>query len=153
VLWHWIPFGMDLWFYLILAFSLLLGFLRGKGIQKLQLSNDRKFYERVGVKYIKRFVQDGDLVKKQAGKKVAFRVIKSRLQAIKYLKTISMYERYHLIGFAFFSLSSIHSFFYQKYFLSFFIFLANFIYNVLPILLQQYNKKRIEALIRNGSTQ
>jgi hypothetical protein len=116
VLWHWIPFGMDLWFYLILAFSLLLGFLPGKGIQKLQLSNDRKFYERVGVKYIKRFVQDGDLVKKQAGKKVAFRVIKSRSQAIKYLKTISMYERYHLIGFAFFSLSSIHIFFTRNIF-------------------------------------
>lgn len=152
VLWYWIPFGLDPLLYLILAFSLLLGFVPAKGIQKLQLSHGRKFYEQAGVKYIKRLVQDGDWVNKQTGKKEASRIIESRSQAIRYLKTISLYERYHLMGFAFFFLSSVHSFFYQEFLLSLFIFLANFIYNALPILLQQYNKLRIQQLIRKQHT-
>jgi hypothetical protein len=49
VLWYWIPFGMDSWLCLILGLSLLLGFVPAKGIQKLQLSHERKFYEQAGV--------------------------------------------------------------------------------------------------------
>jgi len=113
-----------------------------------QLSRRSKYYERLGVKKIRFFVQDGNWrwsVSKD--KQAAIKLIGSRSQAAKYLKTVKMYERYHLICLVFFSLSGYHAFAHNRIGLAIIITLSNVVYNVCPMLLQQYNRVRIEAIL------
>lgn len=148
VLWYWSAFRVNAGLFFILALSMIPAFFPEKWLQKMQISKSRKFYERAGVNFIKKFVQDGDIVHGRANKKARNLVVHNRDKASRYLKTISMYERYHLVAFDFFFLTSVHALFHGRYLLSFLIFLANIIYNIFPLLLQQYNKMRIHRLIR-----
>ena len=151
VLWYWSSFRVNAELFFILALSMIPAFFPENWLQKMQISKSRKFYERAGVNFIKKFVQDGDIVHGSAKKKTGNLVVHNRNKAYRYLKTISMYERYHLVAFDFFFLSSVHALFNSQYLLSFLIFLANIIYNVFPLLLQQYNKMRIHRLIQASS--
>ncbi len=68
--------------------------------------------------------------------------------AEKYLKTIDMYERFHLICGCFFLLTSIHAFACGAWLAGGLILAANGIFNVAAIILQQYNRLRIHRLLR-----
>jgi hypothetical protein len=115
----------------------------------LQLNNTSKFYERFGVKFIRRFVQNGDYVTRHIKKSYPrYKLIKDRTQALKYIKTIMMYERYHFLCFVFFLLTAIAAIAGHHYFHFALIILCNIIYNVCPIMLQQYNRTRVLSLIR-----
>jgi hypothetical protein len=110
----------------------------------MQLSAAPKFYERFGVKTIRRFVQDGDIASKRL--RSEGRVIMNKARAQKYLQTIEMYERYHFLCFVFFLLTSFHAAANSKAAAALIIAACNIIYNVYPLLLQQYNKARILKL-------
>jgi len=113
-----------------------------------QLSRRPKYYERLGVKKIRYFVQDGNWRWSGSKDKPApVKLIGSRSQAANYLKTVIMYERYHLICLIFFSLSGYHALIHNRVGLAIIITLSNVIYNVCPMLLQQYNRARIEAIV------
>jgi glycosyl-4,4'-diaponeurosporenoate acyltransferase len=109
------------------------------------LSSNRRFYERIGVRQVRRFVQNGDVAKGMAGKEKE-KVVNNVSQARYYLKTISMYERFHWICFIFFLFTAILCFYKMRIELGFMIFIANLLFNVSSILLQQYNKIRIRNL-------
>jgi hypothetical protein len=114
----------------------------------LQLSNSVRLYEKLGIKFIRKFVQDGEFARRlQQKAQPGFRFIKDKRQAVAYLNTIRMYERFHILCFTFFMLTFIHSVCYHNYTLAAIIFLANIIYNVYPILLQQYNGIKIERIL------
>ncbi|HEX3074275.1 MAG TPA: hypothetical protein VHP30_11745, partial [Ignavibacteriales bacterium] len=103
-----------------------------------------KFYERFGVKTVRRFVQDGDIA---AGRlRTGGRVIMNKARAQKYLNTIEMYERYQFLCLIFFLLTSLHVAANGRIAAALIIAACNVIYNVYPILLQQYNKARILKL-------
>src|ERR1700743_2022404 len=61
----------------------------------LQLSQQPAFYEKLGVKCIRRFVQDGDNFKCR-------KVIHNLESARRYQSTVRMYERFHLLCLIFF---------------------------------------------------
>lgn len=110
----------------------------------MQLSGAPKFYERFGVKIIRRFVQDGDIASKSL--RSGGRVIMNKARAQKYLNTIEMYERYHFLCLIFFLLTSLHAAANSRIAAALIIAACNIIYNVYPMLLQQYNKARILKL-------
>jgi hypothetical protein len=56
---------------------------------------------------------------------------------------IAIYERFHLICLDFFFVSFVYAIFQDAFFLSFLILLSNIVYNIIPILIQQYNKLRL----------
>jgi hypothetical protein len=115
----------------------------------LQLSNNPKFYESIGVKLIRKLVQSGDLVNKFNRKSnPQHTVIKGKINALKYMQTIVMYERYHFICFVFFLLTTVYTIINAQYSFTLIIIIANIIYNICPILLQQYNRARLAKLIR-----
>jgi hypothetical protein len=115
----------------------------------LQLSNNPKFYESIGVKLIRKLVQNGDLVNKFNRKSnPQHTVIKGKTNALKYMQTIVMYERYHFICFVFFLLTTVYTIINAQYSFTLIIIIANIIYNICPILLQQYNRARLAKLIR-----
>jgi hypothetical protein len=142
VVWLWIRTGIGLWFYLFLLCSLITGMLPGYFYNKLQLSHDRALYEKVGVKQIRKVVQNGDWIKK-LGRSNELQIVRNRSQAKQYLRIIAMYERYHWVCFAFFSLSCIYAFYGGYVVEGILVIGANVIYNVATILLQQYNKLKV----------
>ena len=143
VLLFWINEGINLYFYLSIAFALILGILPEKILNRLMLSSNRKFYERLGVRFIRNFVQNGDAVKAMTNTRNRF-IIHGVFQAQQYLKTIAMYERFHWICFTFFLFTAIRCFFTGNFKLGLAISAANVLYNLSTILLQQYNKIRIK---------
>jgi hypothetical protein len=115
----------------------------------LQISNNPKFYESIGVKLIRKLVQNGDLVNKFNRKgNPQYTVIKGKTNALKYMQTVVMYERYHFICFIFFLLTTVYTIINAQYSFTLIIIIANIIYNICPILLQQYNRARLAKLTR-----
>ncbi len=141
ILVFWSVSGHMVYCYCFLAISLI-GLIIPAGW--LQLSNNPKLYESLGIRFIKKFVQNGDFANRFARRSnPAYRVIKGKANAVQYAKTIVMYERYHLLCLVFFTATAIFAIVQQHYLLSAFIILGNIIYNVCPVLLQQYNRARL----------
>lgn len=147
VLDYWYHTGINNWFIVSIVISTLIGFAPGKFYRQLHFSKRRSFYENLGVKIIRKFVQNGDLVKKVQTEKDST-IIKDVASAKRYLLTLEMYSRFHWVCFCFFSLSSFHAIFTGRILTSLVILLANLLYNFSAILLQQYNKMRIDKILR-----
>lgn len=112
-----------------------------------QLSYNRRFYESLGVKWVRRFVQDGELVSRFARRRMPdHRVIRNKAAGRSYLKTVAMYERYHFLCFLFFLFSGVHAALSGRLAMALLLFVCNIVYNVYPILLQQFNRIRLERL-------
>jgi len=124
--------------------SLLVYLIPNKWLNSLNLSKQRKTYEKFGLKTFRYFVQDGTLVNRLQNRKTNPRIIRNREQALKYLKTIGIQERFHYCFLVLFSLTTLCAFFAARPILGLFILLSNILYNVYPILLQQYNRLRID---------
>ena len=147
VFWFWFQEGIDnIYFYVFLGVALFFGALLGKILSKFTLSADKKVYEKYGIKFIRKFVQNGDIVNSRTNG-LGAPSIKGKAKARDYLKTIAMYERYHWICLLFFLLTTIYGFFNEHFLLGFSILAANFLYNLIPIFLQQYNKIRIKKIV------
>jgi len=115
----------------------------------LQLSNNPQFYEGLGVKQIRKVVQNGEFINKFIRKNNPhYKIIKSKTNAVKYMQTVVMYERYHLICFLFFLFTAVYAIIAAQYAFALIIIIANTIYNICPILLQQYNRARLARLKR-----
>ncbi|ETZ22356.1 hypothetical protein [Pedobacter sp. V48] len=129
--------------------SVLIYVIPNQWLRKLAISNDKKMYERIGVKLLLYVVQNGTLVnriQRKYYKKPG--IIRNRKQAQDYLKTILMQEKFHYCCFTLFLLSAVSAFSTQKPGIGLLIMLCNILYNVYPILLQQYNRLRIQKLLR-----
>ncbi len=146
VLWFWIEEGINVYFYLFLAAAFFIMIVPVKILNGFMLSSSRNFYERLGVKRIRKFVQNGDTVKSLSGKQ-GQQIVSGVLQAQRYLKTIAMYERFHWACFIFFLLTAILCFARGYILPGLMLIIANIIYNLTTILLQQYNKIRIRKLL------
>jgi hypothetical protein len=139
-----IAFWMDadtFWLHIFIGISVVSLLLPAK---LLQLSSNPKFYEGLGVKFIRKLVQGGDYANRLIKRKnPQYKLIKDKAHAAQYMRTIIMYERYHFMCFIFFLLTAIYALIYLRYGFFALIIIANIIYNVCPILLQQYNRARV----------
>jgi len=152
VYYHWHFSGLDGWFYLFLAISLLAALLPEKAYTYLAYSRRCSAYETLGVKIIRKFAQNGDFTAGIAGGRADDqRTVRSVGTARQYLRTVAMYERFHWTCFVFFLLSTVHAYTSGKYWTGTFIIVANVVFNVSTLLLQQYNKLRIHRLIVSRS--
>ena len=147
VLIFWIGNGIDGSFYVSLGAGLLMMVLPGKALDALTLSLNRRSYERLQVRLIRRFVQNGDMAKKMASASRAS-IVHNPDQAKGYLKTIAMYERFHWACFVFFLSTTVLCFVHHRRILGLLTIAANIVYNVSTLLLQQYNKIRIKRILR-----
>lgn len=133
----WSLHGIGWPFYALLLISLTAFIFPEKLFSKLKISKDIRVYRRLGVKFIRRFAQDGDF---QPNKGIRG-----------YLNKIRMFERYHFCCLIFFQASSVYACYFEEYLLAFLIFFCNILYNVFPILLQQYNRMRIIKILKQQS--
>ncbi len=96
---------------IFITLSILTYAIPPKWLLILTISKNRKVYERIGVKLLLFFVQNGTLVnriQKWYGKKTG--LIQNRIQAQSYLKAIAMQERFHYCCFVLFSLTTLCAF-------------------------------------------
>lgn len=146
---YWFSEGLSAWFYLFIGLSTIPAFLSRNFFDRIQLSRNAKFYERLGVRFIRKFVQHGDFATRLARKShPAHPIIRQIVNPEGYLSTIAMYERFHFVCFAFFLLTSIVAMVQGRYLAALTIVMSNGVYNVCPILLQQFNRIRVLNLHR-----
>ncbi|WP_460685639.1 glycosyl-4,4'-diaponeurosporenoate acyltransferase CrtO family protein [Niabella aquatica] len=149
IFWFWFKEGINnIYFRLFLGIALIIGLLPRSILNLLTFSSQRNFYERLGVKFIRKFVQNGDAVNSLNHTK-GIANAKGKKHFRTYTKTIAMYERYHWICLTFFLLTTLYCFAYGYVKFGILISIANTLYNFCPILLQQYNKLRIKKLFND----
>jgi hypothetical protein len=122
-----------------LAISLFPGLIPAKYFSQLQVSRSRRFYESLSIKSLQSLTQDGRLVSTLAKRKNQH----TRTAHKNYKSKIAMYEKYHIVCLTFFLISLGYAIHQRAYLISSLIFISNIIYNVIPILIQQYNKLRL----------
>ena len=146
---YWLSVGLSPPFYIFIAISFIPVFLSQKLMAKLQLSKSTRFYERLGVRVIRRFVQHGDIANRISRKnKPGYQVITQKSNPAAYLKTIAMYERFHLMCLLFFLFTTVAALLDGRFIIAILIMISNIIYNFYPILLQQFNRIRILRLTK-----
>ena len=122
-----------------LAISVLPVLIPAKYFSLLQISRSRRFYESLSIKSLQSLTQDGRLVTTLAKGKSQH----TRAAHKNYKSKIAMYEKFHMFCLAFFLVSFAYAIYQQAFLTSFLIFMSNIIYNIIPLLIQQYNKLRL----------
>jgi len=145
----WMAAGDFLILYILIALSLCILFLPDGFYQNVQLSKEAGYYEKMGLRFFRRFTQDGDLITKILTKgQVEFKSRRTRASLMSYLKQIEGYERYHMTCLVFFTLTTLYAIGLANFGIALLTTLSNIVYNVIPLLLQQYNRLRITKLKR-----
>lgn len=111
---------------------------------KLQLSNSREFYERLGVKLAQSLSQNGKFVNaliKRTGHAEHY-VVRTRNDLRRYRTQILGYQRFHVACLLFFFISMMRALILGAFDFFIGILIMNVVYNVYPLLIQQYNTLR-----------
>lgn len=148
VCWYWYVAGWDVWAWIFSGASILAGLLPRQVLRRLRFARDRRGYERLGVKTFRKLTQDGDWANAASGS--AGNTIAHIDGAAKYLSTINMYERFHVMCGFFFLFTTVHAMVYGYWLTGGLVLVANFVFNGAAIILQQYNRLRIETLLRRA---
>lgn len=147
VLAFWLALGVNLTFFVSIAVSLCVLFLPDRIYNQLQLSENALYYEKMGIRFFRKFTQDGDLITKVLAKGQGYSSKRTtKKDFLKYERNIEAYERYHLTCLAFFLLTTTYAILLANFAIALMITFSNVLYNFFPLLLQQYNKLRIKKL-------
>lgn len=139
---------MDLqWVCIFLAISLLTLLFPGVFFDHIHLSKTTAVYKKIGVKFINKFTQNGDLVNGLIRKRFPkYNVISGRIITHKkVLQQTYFFEKFHLLMFVFFILTTIYCLIKNEYLWALGISVTNLFYNIYPILLQQYIRIRLNS--------
>jgi cell division protein FtsW (lipid II flippase) len=134
------------WLYAFLAVSSLAFFLPASFFGAIQLGNTTAIYHKLGLRAIRKYTQDGTLVNRLIRQKdAAYNPVQtSSVQS--HLKKAAANERFHGAVFIFFLLTTIYALAGCHWGWAAVFTISNLVYNVYPILLQQYNRIRFRQL-------
>ena len=135
------------WFYISLSISLLVLFIPQKIFNSLQVSKNLIFYKKTGVCFINNLLQNGTIMNRVIKRKFpGYKSFSKEGMALKRLfNQTYMFEKFHFMLFIFFLETILFALINKDYLWAFFIFIANIIYNIYPVLLQQYIRLRINS--------
>ena len=132
-------------FYIFLIPSLIPMFFRNSFIDKLQIGKTVRFYKRLGVHLINQVAQNGVIINRLIKRKFPeHKVVTNNKSSIAGLNNQTyIFEKFHLILFLFFSLTTIFAFAKGHLIWACVILLTNVAYNIYPNLLQQYIRLKL----------
>ena len=106
----------------------------------IQLSSTPAIYRKVGVHFINRFTQHGAIVNQWVRKKYpTYKVVPLNRQAIqRHYRQTYMFEKFHFMLFVFFAVMMCYALVKEYIGWSLVLLVTNILYNIYPILLQQY---------------
>lgn len=126
-----------------LGISLLLAMLP---IRVFRIGLSRQTLEKMVIHFVGYVVQDGKYINRRVRKKRQNNIFIYGAKRESFNRRSVMYERYHLCCFFFFLVSAFLALFAQRFMLSAFLLIANILYNIFPILLQQYYRLRVQGI-------
>ncbi|TCD11088.1 hypothetical protein EZ449_06235 [Pedobacter frigidisoli] len=149
IVWYWYVYWDPLLFSVFILLRLVMACFK---LSLYQISINRALYERFGIRIVRRFVQDGDVVNNFYRQTPNTDKMTKKNSYEKLLNKTTMYERFHLFCLMFFALSDLLAVINKNYTAAVLILIGNIIYNLYPIMLQQYNRIRISKLIARKSS-
>ena len=141
------------WLYVAGAISVTTLFLPRITLNKLQLGTTTAVYHKLGVHYINRVTQNGTFINNLIRRKYPhYKVVGNTRQDIQlhYRKTY-MFERFHYLLLCFFTCIIIYALVQEQYGWAGLLLLTNILYNMYPILLQQYVRIKLEPFVSHSS--
>jgi hypothetical protein len=140
------------WIYIFLALSLPVLLLPNGVYDAMQISRTTAVYERIGIRIVRKFTQDGDWVNRMIRRKFPkYKVFDSYPSIRRHLRKAYTIEKIHFAFFLFFLYASLYALVNKSFFWAGLIMLTNLIFNIYPNLLQQYNRLRLRQLMRRSS--
>jgi hypothetical protein len=135
-------------FWIFLGTSLFALFLPNKMLDRLRIGRTRRIYKRLGVHWVNKITQNGELINKWVRKKYPDHkaVTPDRASISKLISQSYLFEKFHLIVFLFFGFTNIHALVKGHWGWAVVILLTNIAYNVYPNLLQQYMRMRLSGI-------
>ncbi|RYU96325.1 glycosyl-4,4'-diaponeurosporenoate acyltransferase CrtO family protein [Emticicia agri] len=135
--------------YVFGGISCIVIFIPVSWLNQIQLSQSSKVYARIGIRFIKKYTQDGDRVNQFIKKQhPQYKYIANKHDIKKLIGKSYMQEKFHYLIFIFFLCLTIYALMLGLIGWAVFIAIANIIYNLYPIFLQQYNRIRINYLLK-----
>lgn len=136
------------WFYTFLGISIPGYFLPKSFFRKIHVGKTQKFYQRAGVSFFKKFTQNGDIVNNLIKRKYPdYKVVTTNKMSIKkFLAQSYMFEQFHFVFFLFFVFAMVYALVNLYFWWAVIIGVTNIMYNIYPILLQQYLRMRFTAM-------
>lgn len=146
--------GMPLrWVIILGLFSFLTGFLPRSFFDRIRLGNTTAIYHKIGIRTIRKFTQDGDWVNGLLRSRFAdYKEVTPTASVKKHLRKAAVNERFHFMLFVFFLGATGCALLEGRIGWTAFLVISNLLYNVYPILLQQYNRLRLNRLLGRSST-
>lgn len=147
----WLAAGPGVSMFVLIAISLCVLFLPENMYSRMQVSENPVHYEKIGVKIFRIFTQDGDMITRVLAKDQGrIKIGKMREGLLSLGKKIAVYERYHLTCLVFFLLTTLYAAVRADFAIAVIITMANVLYNLYPLFLQQYNKLRVNKIRDRG---
>jgi hypothetical protein len=140
------------WFCTFLAVSLVPIFLKNSILDKLQIAHSPGTYKRLGVHWVNKVAQGGDIINGLVRRKYPEHkiVTRSRSSITGLVRQTYIFEKFHWILFLYFSFTTVYALTKGHWGWTFGITLNNIAYNVYPNFLQQYVRLKLRALRGRG---
>jgi hypothetical protein len=140
--------------FLFVGISILPVFLSNAIIDKMQVAKRAASYKKLGVGVVQQLSQNGQIIKSIIRRRYpAYQVLRRDQKSIKALLLQTyVFEKFHLALFVFFCLISYYAFSKGLANWSAVFFLLNVLYNVYPILLQQFIRVKLSLYVGKNKT-
>ncbi len=140
--------------FILLGMSLLPIFFPKSFFDAIQLSRNPSFYQRIGVKYVNKFAQNGTVLNRYMKKKYPkFKpVTTSKLSLSKNYHQTYFFEKFHFSLFIFYTAITVFALARSHLLWTLILSICNLFYNIYPNLLQQYMRLKLGSAIKRSST-
>jgi hypothetical protein len=137
------------WLWIIAPVSLLPYFLPAALLDGLSASTSRRWYQRVGVHIVLEYVQQGRRINRMIQRRYPnYRIVYDKTTIRRKINETYMFERFHLGLLMVFFIMTGHALAKECWQWAIVLLLSNLIYNIYPILLQQYIRLRLKRLLQ-----
>lgn len=132
-------------FWLFIGISFLPVFLSNSFLNKIQLANKTTTYQKLRVGIVLQLSQNGVVINRLIRKRFpGYKAVRKDPKSVnKLIKQTYAFEKFHYMLFLFFSMTSIYALVAGYIGWAAIILLTNLLYNVYPILLQQYIRLKL----------
>jgi len=127
-------------------------FLPNSIFDQMHAGGTTAFYKRMGVVLINRFSQNGTIIQKLVRKRYPdFKFVRHTGSSIKQLLSQSyLFEKFHFAAAVFFTFLTLHCVITDRGGWAVVFFVVNVVYNVYPILFQQYVRLKLKAFTKRN---
>lgn len=139
-----IPLRLALW---VLISASITYFLPNRWLDRMRISAHERIYRILGIKTVRKLTQDGDWVNRYVKLRYPVAASAPKRQKFRHLRQKFYFlEKFHLHLMVYFFFTMIYALYLEKYLWAVLVLICNLLYNVYPVLLQQYNRIRLRRL-------